>query len=76
MKYTKNIHKLSTKNYYTVGEAAYILGVSPMTIRNWDKAGKLRARRNPLNNYRVYKRSDIEYLIRRMEGGRISRDVV
>jgi len=27
--------------YLTVGEAADFLGVSPWTLRNWDKAGRL-----------------------------------
>lgn len=74
-KYTHDIKKLTEKSYFTISEVAYLLGVSPLTLRNWDKAGKLKARRNPINNYRVYKRSDIEYFIRRMEDGRISRDV-
>ena len=75
MKYTQNIKKLSNKSYYTVSEVAFILGVSPLTLRNWDKAGKLKAQRNPINNYRVYRRLDIEYFIRRMERGRTSVDI-
>jgi excisionase family DNA binding protein len=47
----------------TIKEAAKMLGVAPLTLRNWDKAGKLKALRHPLNNYRVYKREDIEKLI-------------
>jgi len=77
MKYTQNINKLSKKVYFTVSEVAYLLGVTPLTLRNWDKAGKLKAKRNPINNYRVYRRSDIEYFIRRIDsGGRTSRDIV
>src|SRR5690242_16822964 len=37
------------KEYLTVGEAAEFLGVSPWTLRNWDRAGKLRPRRHPKN---------------------------
>lgn len=47
------------KKYITVKEAAYILGVSPLTLRNWDKNGKFPAQRHPMNNYRVYKAEDI-----------------
>lgn len=72
----KNVTKLATKKYFTVGEVAYILGVTPLTLRNWDKAGKLRARRNPINNYRMYARSDVEFFLRRMEGGISSGDIV
>lgn len=47
----------------TIKEAASLLGVSALTLRNWDKKGKLIAFRHPLNNYRVYKREDIEALL-------------
>jgi DNA (cytosine-5)-methyltransferase 1 len=40
-----------------------MLGVTPLTLRNWDRNGKLKALRHPMNNYRVYKRSDIDALI-------------
>ena len=39
------------------------MGVTPLTIRNWDKRGKLQAYRNPINNYRVYKIEDVEKLL-------------
>lgn len=44
-----------------------MLGVTTQTLRNWDKKGKLRALRNPLNNYRIYKPEDIELLLRKIE---------
>ena len=47
----------------TIKEAAEMLGVTPLTLRNWDRKGKLIALRHPLNNYRVYKRQDIDSLI-------------
>lgn len=55
------------KKYVTVNEAASLLGVTPLTLRNWDKAGKLVALRNPLNNYRIYRKEDIDFFVRRME---------
>ncbi|MBI2052849.1 MAG: MerR family DNA-binding transcriptional regulator, partial [Candidatus Ryanbacteria bacterium] len=48
------------KQYFTIKEAAGLLGVTPLTLRNWDKKGKLVAYRHPVNNYRVYKLEDIE----------------
>ena len=51
------------KKLLTVKEAAKILGVTPLTLRNWDKSGKLYAGRHPFNNYRVYQREDIEKLL-------------
>ena len=32
------------KRYITIKEAAAILGIDPMTLRNWDKQGKLKSR--------------------------------
>ena len=37
------------KQYAHVKEAAEFLGVSPMTLRNWDQSGKLVSIRNPMN---------------------------
>lgn len=47
----------------SIKEAAKMLGVTPLTLRNWDNNGKLKASRHPMNNYRVYKRAEIEQLI-------------
>lgn len=49
--------------FITIKEASRIIGVTPLTLRNWDKNGKLRPLRHPINNYRVYKREDIEKLL-------------
>jgi excisionase family DNA binding protein len=47
----------------TIGEAAELLGVSTSTIRNWDRSGKLKAVRHPMNNYRLYDRYELETLL-------------
>jgi excisionase family DNA binding protein len=49
--------------YLTVAEAAEYLGVSPATLRNWDRSGKLKASRHPLNDYRLYRREDLDRLL-------------
>jgi len=74
--YARNTKKLASKEYFTVSEAAYILGMTPLTLRNWDNLGKLRARRNPINNYRMYKRADVEFFLRRMDQPRSSGDII
>jgi len=51
------------KQFLNVKQVAKLLGVTPLTIRNWDKRGKLQAYRNPINNYRVYKIEDVEKLL-------------
>ncbi len=58
------------KRYLKIQEVAKILGVTALTLRNWDKSGKLKAYRNPINNYRVYKPEDIEVFLRKIESGR------
>lgn len=48
------------KEYVSLNEAASYLGVSKATLRNWDRGGKLRAVRHPINNYRVYSLDDLK----------------
>ena len=55
------------KKYITVKEASRLIGVTPLTLRNWDKAGKLKAYRNPVNNYRIYKAEEINLFLRKIE---------
>jgi excisionase family DNA binding protein len=55
------------KKYLTIHEVAKLLSITPLTLRNWDKSGKLKALRNPINNYRVYKAMDIDILLRKID---------
>ncbi|MBU6427174.1 MerR family DNA-binding transcriptional regulator [Patescibacteria group bacterium] len=57
----------------SIKDAAKMLGVSSLTLRNWDKNGKLPALRHPMNNYRVYKVDDIEKLIETIGSNRSPR---
>lgn len=52
-----------------IKEAAEILGISKLTLRNWDRDGKLTAYRHPINNYRVYRSEDIDKIIEKIESG-------
>jgi len=54
------------KNYVTIKEAAEILGISPMTLRRWDKKGKLKASRHPFNSYRIYNRKEIKKIYKKL----------
>lgn len=47
----------------SVGEAAKLLGVTTTTLRNWDKTGKLTAKRDPANGYRMYDRLVLDALV-------------
>lgn len=57
----------------SIKDAAKMLGVSTLTLRNWDKNGKLQALRHPMNNYRVYKTEDINNLIENIANNSIPR---
>lgn len=50
----------------TLNEAATYLCVSKSTLRNWDREGKLVAKRHPINNYRLYDLDEINALKREM----------
>ena len=52
--------------YLTIKQAAKLLGVSPLTLRNWDNSGKFPAGRHPISNYRVYKMEDIDAILSQM----------
>ncbi len=45
---------------YSIIEASKILSVSTETLRRWDRDGKLKANRNPENNYRYYHVEQLE----------------
>lgn len=52
------MEKLS--DYLRISEAAEYLGVSPNTLRNWGNAGKIVAVRHPVDDYRLFKREDLD----------------
>ncbi len=58
-----------SNKFVLIKDAAKMLGVSKLTLRNWDVAGKLPAYRHPISNYRVYKVEDIEKIIAQIESG-------
>jgi excisionase family DNA binding protein len=53
------------RDYLRVKDAAHILGVSPNTLRNWSRNGKIATHRNPVNGYRLFRRADLETLLRK-----------
>lgn len=52
------------KDYLRISEAAEYLGVAPNTLRNWENAGKIEAVRHPVNGYRLFKRKDLDALLK------------
>ena len=56
---------LKLSEYVLTAEAAEILGVSQNTLRAWAEEGKIPMHRNPGNNYRMFKRSDLEAFLQK-----------
>lgn len=63
----KHVDISPQKRYLKIKEVAKLLGVTSLTLRNWDNSGKLRAYRNPINNYRLYKPEEVELFLRKIE---------
>lgn len=63
------------ERYITIKKAAKLLHVTPLTLRNWDKSGKLKAYRHPANNYRIYRLDQIETFLRQLEGSRAKKSI-
>ncbi|HEY4231839.1 MAG TPA: ATP-binding protein [Lacipirellulaceae bacterium] len=58
----------------SVSEAAEFLGVSKATLRNWDRNGKLKPRRHPHNDYRIYLHEDLAAILRSADLSTASED--
>lgn len=54
----------------TIKRAAEILGVAEVTLRRWDALGKFKAKRHPMNSYRLYAERDVIRLRDRIDSGR------
>ena len=48
--------------YLSLSEASELIGKSKETLRRWDREGKLSAVREPMSNYRVYRKSEVQSL--------------
>lgn len=62
------IQAATKSSHLNITEAANLLGVSVSTLRNWDRQGKLKPRRHPINGYRMYDRAEIVRLKEQIEG--------
>lgn len=49
--------------YLSLSETAKIVGRSKETLRRWDRDGVLKAVREPVSNYRVYRKTDVQTLL-------------
>ena len=58
---------MKAEDYLLVNEAAELLGVAPNTVRKWAADGKLKEYRHPVNNYRLFKKMDVEKLVQQIQ---------
>ena len=65
------MNKLS--DYLRITEAAAYLGVSTNTLRTWEKQRKIKVYRCPQNNYRMYKKKDLDNCLKRMANNWINK---
>ena len=54
------------KDFLRISEAAAYLGVPVTTLRNWENAGKVEAVRHLVSGYRLFRRKDLDALLKRV----------
>ena len=52
--------------FVTIKQAAKFLGVSANTLRNWHRDARIPVYRNPISDYRLFKKTDLEELLRHL----------
>lgn len=52
-------------DYVHTAAAAEYLGVAQNTLRKWAARGDLPMHRNPVNGYRLFKRTDLDKLLKK-----------
>ena len=62
--------KTKDDEFLRVKEAAKLLGIAPNTLRQWGATQKIPEYRHPANNFRLYKRSELEELVAEIEKSR------
>lgn len=43
-----------------------MLGISIVTLHRWDLSGKMKAKRHPINGYRLYNEQEINRLLKKI----------
>lgn len=66
-KFPRRLLMATRDEFVRVKEAAELLGVCTNTVRSWGAAGKIPEHRHPINNYRLYKRKDLERILKAIQ---------
>lgn len=54
----------------TIKDTAKLLMVNPETLRRWDRKGLFKAKRHPMNGYRLYDVLDVKSLKLKIQKGK------
>jgi len=54
---------MNFKDFLMITEAAEFLGVHKNTLRNWEKAKRIKVYYHPISKYRFYKKEDLEAIL-------------
>ena len=67
-----NVQKSNGKisDFMKIKEASEFIGVPISTLRHWDRKGKLKPVRHPINGYRLYQRRELEQILEEINGAR------
>ena len=60
------------EKYYSIHAFSKILGVTPQTLRNWDKLGKLKPHHTAENGYRYYSQEQLDNILNNQKVKRIT----
>jgi excisionase family DNA binding protein len=63
----RGISMVKLDEFVTIKQAAKLLGVSANTLRNWHRDAKIPVYRNPVSGYRLFKKADLDELLRKIE---------
>ena len=63
----KRLSMEKLKDFMTIREAADFLGVSADSLRRWDRSGKVKAIRHPVNRYRLYHKDELREVLQNLQ---------
>lgn len=55
------------RDLLSISDAAKMVGVSPATLRRWDRSGKFKAIKHPISNFRLYRREELQAFLRLLD---------
>jgi len=53
---------MKEEKFYTMKDVIRMVGVCKNTIINWEKSGRIKVKRDPLFNYRVWSLEEVQQL--------------